>query len=133
METNEQTTTNAQQQYPLAFDGNGDPIALPPEAVAWRVRRGGGRPGRPRVVFDADTGRQLEIPLTGTIEDLVEVGCVPGRYRLEAVDGSGRVIPNIVAITEIVADEPDEQQPAAPVTQADAFARVVALAEKQSV
>jgi hypothetical protein len=88
-------------KYPLAFDLAGDPITLPPEAVSWRVRRGGGRRGRPRPVFDQETGRQLEVALTATIEDLIDAGCRPDRYRLEAVDGEGRLIPDVVAIIEL--------------------------------
>jgi hypothetical protein len=99
-------------KYPLAFDMDGNPITMPPEAAAWRVRRGGGRRGRPRPVFDQESGRQLEIPLTATIEDLIDEGCKPDRYRLEAVDAEGRLIPDVVAIIELPGarnGEPDEE------------------------
>lgn len=116
------TTT---KQYPLANDANGDPLDIPAHAVAWRVRRGGGRRGRPRVVFDAETGRQLEIGLGATIDDLIDHGCPPGRYRLEAIDADGRMIPGVIAITEIPAgaDEPDEEAPEV----ADPFRQVLQL------
>ena len=91
----------ATTRYPLANDADGNPIKVPPEAVAWRVRRGGGTRGRPRVVFDSATGRQLEVPLTVTVEELVERGCPPGPYRLEAVDGEGRIISGVVGVTEL--------------------------------
>src|SRR5438094_4116345 len=81
----------SEPKIPLAFDANGNPLEVPAGAVAWRVRRGGGRRGRPRTVFDGETGRQLEVALSSTIEDLIDHGCPPGRYRLEAVDASGRV------------------------------------------
>jgi hypothetical protein len=90
------------QQYPLAFDVDGNPLDVPEEAVAWRVRRNGGR-GRPRTIFDPETGLQLDIPITSKIEDLIERGCEPERYRLEAVDREGRVIPALVAIVEVAA------------------------------
>src|SRR4051812_37653663 len=99
------------QKYPLAFDVNGDPLEVPPEAVAWRVRRGGGRRGRPRAVFDQDTGRQMEIPLHSTIDELVERGCPPDRYRLEAVDVEGRILPEIVAIIELAGEEEEAPAP----------------------
>lgn len=94
--------TNA--QYPLANDPGGNRIEVPPEAAAWRVRRGGGRPGRPRVIFDGETGRQLEVPLAATVNDLIEKGLPPGRYRLEGIDADGNVIPEVVAVTEISVD-----------------------------
>lgn len=97
-------------RYQLANDGEGNPLEVPEGAVAWRVRRGGGRRGRPRIVFDNETGRQLEVPLEATINDLVDHGCPPGRYRLEAVDGEGRLIAGCVGVTEIPveADDADE-------------------------
>ena len=118
------------QQYPMAFDVDGNPITLPPEAVAWRVRRGGGRRGRPRSVFDQETGLQLDVPLTASIEDLADRGCKPDRYRLEAVDGDGRVIAGIVAIVELPADEDDDDgAPAAP-EPPDPLGKAFALIEK---
>src|SRR5947207_332217 len=93
------------QKYPLAFDHDGNPIAIPEGAVAWRVRRGGGRRGRPRPVFDQDTGRQVEVELNATIDDLIDAGCKPGRYRLELVDAEGRLLPAApAAILEIAGD-----------------------------
>jgi hypothetical protein len=50
-------------RYPLAFDSSGNPLTLPDEARMWRVRRGGGRRGRPRNVFDPQDGPPLEISL----------------------------------------------------------------------
>jgi hypothetical protein len=98
-------------QYPLAFDSNGNPLDVPAEAVAWRVRRGGGKRGRPRNVFDEETGRQLEIPLASTIDDLIDRGCSADRYRLEAVDAEGRVIPDVVAIVGVPETEEEEDKP----------------------
>jgi hypothetical protein len=88
-------------RYPLAFDVNGNPLKLPPEAVAWRVRRGGGRRGRPRHVYDTDTGRQLEIPLAASVETLIECSCPADRYLLYPIDALGNIIPGIVAVTEV--------------------------------
>jgi hypothetical protein len=91
----------------LAFDSDGNPLAVPVEAVAWRVRRGGGKRGRPRNVFDTETGRQLEVPLGSTIDDLIERGCSADRYRLEAVDADGRLIADVVAVVEVGEAEED--------------------------
>src|SRR5215831_14631850 len=95
-------------RYPLAYDLHGDPLDVPAEAVAWRVRRASGRPGRPQNVYDPETGRQLEIPLESTVDDLRDHGCGPGRYRLEAVDREGKAIVGVVAFTEVVnGEDPD--------------------------
>jgi hypothetical protein len=91
-------------QYPLAYDADGNPLAVPEGATSWRVRRGGRR-GRPKLVFDAETGRQLEFPITATFEDLLEAGLPGDRYRLEAVDASGRNLPNVIAIIEVPESE----------------------------
>src|SRR6516165_8378506 len=91
-------------KYELANDLNGNPLDVPEGAVAWRVRRVSGKPGRPQNVYDPETGRQLEVPLDSTVDDLRDCGCVPGRYRLEAVDGEGKGIAGIIAYTEIVAE-----------------------------
>ncbi len=97
------------QQYPLAFDVDGNPLDVPEHAVGWRVRRNGGR-GRPRSIFDPETGLQLDIPITSKIEDLIERGCEPERYRLEAVDAEGRVVPGMVAIVEVAAVEASAEE-----------------------
>ena len=98
--------------YPLANDANGSPIDVPDEAKAWRVRRLAKRAGRPKVIFDPESGRPLELPLESTIDDLAAHVGESGRYRLEAVDASGRYSPGCVAVTELVLDdEDDEQQP----------------------
>ena len=55
-----------------------------------------------------ETGLQLDMPLGCTIEDLINRGCVPDRYRLEAVDENGRIIDGVVAICEVPpTDEPE--------------------------
>src|SRR5215831_1191177 len=120
----------ATTRYPLGYDSNGDPVEIPAEAVAWRVRRGGGRPGRPRVVFNPDTGRQLEVRLDATIEELIAQGCPPGRYRLEAVDREGRVIPGVVAVTEIPEDSANEGEPE---SRLEVLAQALRHSERQLV
>lgn len=97
----------AAARYPLAYDANGEPLAVPAEAVAWRVRRGGGRRGRPKNVFTA-AGRPLEVPIAATIEELVNEGCVPDSYLLYAIDAAGRALPGVVAVTEVQGDEDEE-------------------------
>jgi hypothetical protein len=96
-------------RFPLAFDTNGDPLDVPAHAVAWRVRRGGGRRGRPSHVFDSETGRQLEIPLGATLETLIEAGCPPDRYLLYPVDGEGHIIPGVIAVTWLSESQAGEE------------------------
>ena len=105
--TTDAAMPRSEVRYPLAFDANGNPVRLPPEAVAWRVRRGGGKRGRPRNVFDAGTGRQLEIALGASIEDLAETNVPADRYLLYPVDAQGNIIPGLVAVTEVTDDEDD--------------------------
>jgi hypothetical protein len=100
MTPNEQATAPAERTIPLAFDANGEPLKVPERASAWRVRRGGGRRGRPRAVFNRE-GRQLEVPIESTVHDLADYGCPPGRYRLEAITRDGRLIAECVAVTEV--------------------------------
>src|SRR5262249_53898325 len=100
-------------RFPLAYDLNGNPLDLPEGAVAWRVRRGGGRKGRPRNVFDAETGRQLEVPLGASFEDLIQAGCPADRYLLYPVDGEGKIVPGIVAVTEVPEGANDDEVTAA--------------------
>ena len=107
-----------QTRLPLANDVHGDPIDMPASAVAWRVRRASGKPGRPHNVYDVD-GKQLEIPLTSTVDDLRENGCGPGRYRLEAVSNDGRLIGGIVAFTEILDDGTSTEPATAAATRFD--------------
>jgi len=107
--TNE-TNLDAAPQHPLANDANGNPLDVPPEAVAWRVRKLARRAGRPKVIFDAETGRPLELPHAVTYDDFVEQVNDSGRFRLEAVDGNGRIIPGCVAVTEVVLDDEDDEQ-----------------------
>ncbi len=108
MSTSEQAeTATTRREIPLAYDANGEPLNVPESAIGWRVRRGGGRRGRPRIVFNHD-GRQLEIGIESTIHDLADHDCAPGRYKLEAVTADGRLIPGCVAVTEIPVDDDDD-------------------------
>lgn len=111
MSTEEEATAEEEPRYPLAYDANGNPLEVPAEAVAWRVRRGGGRRGRPRHVFDAETGRQLEVPLQATLDSLIDAGCASDRYLLYPVDGEGRIIPGVVAVTEVPEGVTDDDGP----------------------
>jgi hypothetical protein len=106
-------TPKAAMRYPLAFDSNGNPLDIPPQAIAWRVRRGGGRRGRPRNVFDAETGRQLELPLGSTLDDLVSTGVEADRYLLYPIDSEGRILPGIVAVTEVPEGDGGDSDPSA--------------------
>ena len=123
------TTANPSQKYPLANDADGNPLDVPPEAVAWRVRRLAARAGRPKVVFDLETGRPLELPLTVGAAELADYLTESGRYRLEAVDASGRTITGCVAVTEVQFDDEEEQRPVA-MSGAEVVPYLVSLVEK---
>jgi hypothetical protein len=105
---NESDETTADRQFPLAFDGDGNPIDVPAEATAWRVRKLARKAGRPKMIIDPDTGRPLELALTTTFEAFVEAVSASGRYRLEAVDGHGRLLTGCVAVIEVLNDDDGE-------------------------
>ncbi len=115
----------AEQRLPLANDIDGNPIDVPENAVAWRVRRRMGR-GRPQSVFDPATGAQLEIPLEATVDDLRPFG--PGGYRLDAIDDDGAVIEGVVAYTE-VHDISEVRRRNAAAAPDDHFGRLIAALE----
>lgn len=70
---------------PLARDPGGQPLAVPENAAAWRVRRHTG--GRPRIVLGVDK-QPMQLPLGYTIADLEDI-LTPGAYRLDIVDAKG--------------------------------------------
>lgn len=115
----------AEQRLPLANDIDGNPIDVPENAVAWRVRRRMGR-GRPQSVFDPATGAQLEIALEATVDDLRPFG--PGGYRLDAIDDDGSVIEGVVAYTE-VHDIGEVRRRNAAAAPDDHFGRLIAALE----
>lgn len=105
---------------PLAADGHGNPLHIPDEAVAWRVRRHTG--GRPRMVLAADR-RPLLLPLDTTEEDLNDI-LGPGSYRLDAVDEEGEVLDCVVctAVGDVEPERPvmgTSSQPVAPPRASD--------------
>gem|GEM_PF-1880713 len=70
----------------LAYDLNGIPIQLPPEACTWLVRKHRLK-APPQVIFR--NGMRATLPIGAAIEDLYQlVGASPGRYRLVALDES---------------------------------------------
>jgi hypothetical protein len=78
----------------LAFDASGEPIAFPAAAEELRVRRfrNPGMRGACEVVHDRD-GAPLFIPVDATYLELRSlVDHAPGRYRLDPVDASRRVL-----------------------------------------
>lgn len=99
--------------YPLARDTDGNPIDVPANATAWRVRKLAAKAGRPKLIYDNETGLPLELPLTASILELAEAVSEDGRFRLEAVDQQGRAIPNCVAVTAF--EFPEEDAAPAPV------------------
>lgn len=78
----------------LAFDGNGEPISFPAEAEELRVRRfrNPGMRGACEVVHDR-SGAPLYVPIDiSYVEFRAIVDGTAGRYRLDPVDSSRRVI-----------------------------------------
>jgi hypothetical protein len=114
---NDVSETN-ERRFSLANDTNGNPIDLPPEAVAWRVRKLARKAGRPKMIYDAETGRPLELPLAISFADFAESVNEAGRYRLEAVDGQGRLLVGCIAIAEVIFDDDDDDDDAAEETAA---------------
>jgi hypothetical protein len=119
-------------RHPLAFDANGNPIRVPHGAASWRVKRGGGRRGRPRSMFR--DGHQLEIPIGASIEELIQAECPTDRYLLYPVDDQGLIIPGVVAVTEVPpgyeedgGGEGDEGEPGE-----ELVARLLTALERQS-
>lgn len=111
-------------RFPLASDLEGNPVELPAEAVAWRVRRRSGKQGRPQCVYDLDTGAQLELQLDASLDELRDYG--PGVYRLDAVDKEGKMIPGVVAQTEVPLTQPtpaDANEPYGTKSEAAALIR----------
>ncbi len=88
--------------YALAHDEEGIPLEVPPSAIGWLVRRHAGGRGRPGSVYDGD-GRPLVVALDATAGELRGLGCKPGTYRLDAVDGNRRPL-GIAGFTEVVGD-----------------------------
>ena len=79
----------------LAFNVNGEPFEMPGAATGWRVRRMKHK-GAPEVVYGRD-GVPLVLPVDADLDDLRrEVGEVPGRYRVDPVEGH-RPIPGASA------------------------------------
>lgn len=116
--TNEADQTIEVPRYPLANDVDGNPLNVPPEAVAWRIRKLALKAGRPKLLFDAETGRPLELPIAASFSDFTESVTQSGRYRLEAIDAHGRLIPGCVAVTELViGDEEPTPTPQADMPQ----------------
>lgn len=106
---NTETTTGRDRRFPLANDANGNPINVPEAAVGWRVRKLAQRAGRPKVIFDSETGRPLELALTISHDDFAETVGESGRYRLEAFDQHGCIIAGCIAVTEVAIHEDDAQ------------------------
>jgi hypothetical protein len=112
--------------FPLAVDADGIPLRVPPEAVAWRVRKLAKRAGRPKIIIDPETGRPLEIPLATPYDDFCDQVGEAGRYRLEGIDADGCPIIRCVAVTEVF-DDDDTPQPAPPLNSADALTAALQL------
>lgn len=95
---------------PLAWNDDEEPFIPPQDAIAWRVRRYTGKPGRPPAVWTPKG--VLHIGLDSTLDTLrTAVKNQPGSYRLYPVDKHGRELAPIACI-ELMLEEEDrgEQQ-----------------------
>jgi hypothetical protein len=91
---------------PLAWDHEQMPFQPPPEAIAWKVRRYTGKPGRPPAVY-GDHGI-VHLGMEAKVDDLRRaVRNEPGSYRLYPVDVQGNEL-SPVACMELVPTEPAE-------------------------
>lgn len=79
----------------LAFNVNGEPFELPPNAAGWRVRRLKAK-GAPEVVYGRD-GLPLVLSMDADLDDLRAEAGTPGRYRLDPVDEGHKPIANAAA------------------------------------
>lgn len=87
----------------LARDASGNPFPLPDNAAFWRVRRHTG--GRPSVVVGPN-GEPLFVAIAADMDALLDAGCAPGSYRLEAVDVQRRPVGAPIAFVEISESQP---------------------------
>ncbi len=89
--------TFKKRRYPLSWTRDGQPLEPPANAVGWRVRwvRHGGRGFDEVTHCPSYLGRwvPLVLQLRATPEELSRaVEGKSGRYRLDPVDGQGRVL-----------------------------------------
>jgi hypothetical protein len=90
-------------KYPLAFNLDGEPVRIPSNAWAWRVRRvengslAHRRGGACKIVKAAD-GSPLYVSFESTLADLSADVAHGGLYRLDAVNRSLRVLREVEPI-----------------------------------
>lgn len=92
----------------LAFDANGEPLTFPASAEELRVRlfRNPGMRGACEVVHDKEGGA-LYVPIDITyLEFRQRVDGVPGRYRLDPVDASRKVLSNAAPAYVTISSSP---------------------------
>ena len=86
--------TSPHPTSPLANDQDGNPIRLPEDAVAWRVRRKTG--GRPRHQLEGNK-QPMRFPLSYTMNDIEDI--LPcGGYCLDLVDARDKFLDLTIAI-----------------------------------
>jgi hypothetical protein len=74
----------------LAFNLNGDPFDVPPNAAGWRVRPMKAK-GAPEVVYGRN-GLPLVLPIEADLDDVRQETGAPGRYRFDPIDEANRPI-----------------------------------------
>lgn len=91
----------------LAYDVQGHPIRLPPEAHEWLIRKCRYK-AKPEPVFR--NGQRATVPILGSLADLQHVVNEPGRFRLLALDSDGQPMDGV---PEAYVELDEEQTPAA--------------------
>ncbi len=101
----------------LAFNRNGEGFDVPPTVMEWRVLRMRPR-GAPELAYGRD-GRPLTVPVDADIDELREAVGTPGKYRLDPVDGDGKLVDGVpAAYVQVIAPQVDT--PATPATRTPA-------------
>jgi hypothetical protein len=114
----------------LAYNGNGEKFTPPATAIEWKLSKVE-KVGPPRVLYDKLSGLPQFCSIDIDAESFRNViGGVPGKYRLDAVDGDRKRIecpPAYVVIEERAAPETSTSAPMAPVRDAREDAMVLLL------
>lgn len=105
----------------LAFNLNGEPFEVPPAASGWRVRKFKSK-GAPEVVYGRE-GVPLVLPIDADMEDLRREARTEGRYRLDAVDDTNRLIAGAPPAYVCIQSSDPTPAPAPPVEVPEALKR----------
>lgn len=100
----------------LAYDANGYPIRLSPDARKWLLRKHRHKK-LPQVMFR--NGQRITLPIDASLADLRHVVTEPGRYRLLALDAADQPVEDMPEAYVELDDLEEEAPPAAFVAPPD--------------